>query len=403
MITSLDKLTSGGMPNFRYVEEVVRYLSVIDNEVDDLAQLLQIHNRSVTKGIAGFTFKTVDTRGADHENKPPVDMSKKPIVLPMDKMAKSYSVLQNLTDKLRDLQVVEVQLATDFKDVDSKKALNALKVIRVKIERALKDAGQLLQNIAEKHVPKQFTKLCAATATILEEAIQYETVHTYMYVYTKDGLITFSRYYELHNALDADGKTFNHIVIVASCQMSDEGRLRYYMNTLNNFVVPGRFPLGKPIASEGDKLSFKHLQTVMSMILAADSFSSGIERLPLATIINPNAVKPSVFSYHKYIDAINFEEDRMVFVLKKTVKQLQDANKVASSLFVEINGTLTRKTGIKLRMSISTGNPFEISFSYVRTGNHPSVSIDDLEFLKDRFGVSDTTLKEVQKLINLDS
>jgi hypothetical protein len=170
----------------------------------------------------------------------------------------------------------------------------------------------------------------------------------------------------------------------------------FYLTTMNEFVPPS------------DQLLMKKVSTVkeaihaMSVLLRLDNFTSSLGSLPIALLLKERTIgiDRQLFMYQQYIKSIEINEDQVLFVLKPEITEKNQADKIIGQIWKDFQA-LVRKTNCKMRMAIKKGpKSFLLTFFFVTATDAPLADKEDLDFLKDRFNLSDTTLNNIIRTIN---
>lgn len=383
--------------NFRSVEDAVRAIEKINTDVSDLLNLQKQYQRQVaTVTAAGLMLevKLPSIKTSPSISTKDIDIK----VTSMEKLRKNYSVIHDLWNTKTSLEAMESKIRTSFsgKSVDTTKAIAELAKLKKRVDLGLKEAFAFLRDLADKHAPDEFTRFIEAMCSILEKSIAYTKATLYTYLYEVDGDPTFSTYIQLQNVTDEDSNFFPNLFIVASYRTGSTAP-GLYLSTLQEFVPPSA------------NLLMKHVKTVkeatgaMHVLLSLDNFNSSIGSLPIQLLLKDRSIKRELFLYQQYIKSIEVQEDQVVFVLKPEITDKNQADTIISQIWKDFN-SLVRKTNCKLRMAIKKGpKSFLLTFFFVTQSGAPQADAEDLAFLKDRFNLSEDTLRSVIKTINQGS
>ena len=381
--------------NFRSVEDAVRAIDKVGDEVSELLSL----QRQYQKQVANADMKAalvLEIKIPSLKTSPSIDTSHSKIkVSSMEKLRKNYAVVQDLWNTRTSLEAMDAKIRTSFagKSVDTAKAVGELAKLKKRVDMGLQEALAFLRDLAHQHLPENFDQFTQAICKILEKSIAYSKSATYTYLYEVEGDPTFSTYIHLQNVTDEDSNVFPNLYIVTSYRTgsTDPGM---FLTVMQEFVPPT------------DQLLMKKVKTVkesinaMQILLNLDNFTSSLGSLPMSLLLKDRSIKRELFVYQQYIKSIEVNEDQVVFVLKPEISEKNQADAIISQVWKDFQA-LVRKTNCKMRMAVKQGpKSFILTFFFVTANDAPLADEEDLQFLKDRFNLSDTTLKSVIRTIN---
>lgn len=379
--------------NFRSVEDAVRAIDKINENVSDLLNLQKQYQKQVATANLVLevnlpsvkTSPSVDTHGLD-----------KIKVSSMEKLRKNYAVVQDLWGTRTSLDAMESKIRTSFagKSIDSSKAIAELAKLKKRVDVGLQEAFTFLRDLASKHVPQSFEQFTTAVCKILEKSIAYQKATLYTYLYEVDGDPVFSTYIQLQSVTDEDETYFPNLFVVTSLRTGTTAP-GLYLSTMQEFVPPN------------DQLLIKKVKTVkeaigaMNLLLSLDNFSSSLGSLPITLLLKERSIQRELFLYQQYIKSIEVKEEQIVFILKPEVTEKNQADAIIGQIFKDFQ-SLVRKTNCKLRMAIKKGpKSFYLTFFFVPATGSSEADASDVEFLKERFNLSDSTMTNIIRTINL--
>lgn len=378
--------------NFRFLDDALRAIEKIGKEVDELLGLQKQYIRQTAAMVL-----TVNLPSVKNSPKIPEDKAGNIKLVGMEKLRKNYAVVRDLWETKESLDLMETKIRQAFtgKDVNTEKAVAELAKLKRKVEIGLNEAFSFLKNLADTNLPAKLASFNQATFSILEKSIAYETSTAYSYVYEVEGDLCFSTYVQLAKVIDDDGTYYPELYVVTSYRTGSE--ISLYIGVLTTFVPPSSRLMMKKVAS------VKETVRALNILLSLDNFATSIGSLPVAMLLKSPTIDKGLFLYQQFILSIRIEEDQVVFTLKPEVTDKAMADKIINQIYVDFKGVV-RKTNAKVSMAIKKAKKcFVLSF-YFRTQNDSLMATeDDLSFLKDRFQLSDTTLKDVVKVINSGS
>lgn len=380
--------------NFRSVEDVVRALDKVDGEVSALLSLQKQYQKQVASALTSALV--LEVKIPSIKTSPSIDTSHEKIkVSSMEKLRKNYAVVQDLWNTRTSLEAMDAKIRTSFagKSVDTNKATGELAKLKKRVDIGLQEALTFLRDLAITHLPQNFDQFTNAICKVLEKSIAYSKATTYTYLYEVDGDPTFSTYIQLQNVTDEDSNYFPNLFIVTSYRTGTTNP-GMFLCTLQEFVPPNDQLLMKKVKTVKEALA------ALALLLNLDNFSSSIGSLPMDLLLKERSIKRELFVYQQYIKSIEVNEDQVLFVLKPEITEKNQADAIIAQIWKDFQ-SLTRKTNCKLRMAIKKGpKSFLLTFFFVTANDAPLADAEDLQFLKDRFNLSDNTLNNIIRTIN---
>jgi hypothetical protein len=182
------------------------------------------------------------------------------------------------------------------------------------------------------------------------------------------------------------------------------GKKTYYMDILHEFEPPS----ADLLTSEINPAKMQTVASELSDLLQISHFSNSIKRIPINLLISPDKVSRELFSFGEYVTAVESDSDtqQINFYLKPTVKDKALVDKIQQQLYLDCKSLLVN-TKARIRAAI-TDKEYKgakstcISFFILRGKDAPAASVDDLEFLKERFNLSDKAVNQILVNINKD-
>jgi hypothetical protein len=379
--------------NFRFVDEVLRALDKIKTELD---VTLGLQKQYIKQTAAGFSLKI---NMPAPKNSPKIEPGGTgSIHIPsLDKLRKNYLVVQDLWDTREALELMEVRIRQAFQgqDVKTEKAINEILKLKQRTEIGLNEAFTFLKGLAEKNLPEKFAAFNRATFSIIEKAIAYETSTVYTYVYEIEGSVCFSTYTHLQRVTDDDGTYYPDLFIVTSYLTGTLPTM--HIGVISKFAPPSSKLLMKKVTTVKDTIRG------LNILLAMDNFSTSLGSLPLSVLLKNPTIDRSMFLYQEHILSIRAEEATAIFTLKPTVTDKAVADKIITQIYKDFQG-MVRNTNAKLSMRIKSAKKcFVLTFYFISPNSSLAATPEDLSFLKERFNLSDLTIKDIVRNINSGS
>lgn len=387
------------LSSFRYLEEVMRELKNIKEDVDALTQMSRQHRQAIAKvmeiAIEGEEVFTVtpkpDSTPHGGKSKPPRGY-KNITVEDMKKLMANYKVVQELYRKFYALKDMEGEIGMKFAGMDYSEAIAGIRHLQNSVQNALDDAFKFLQKVSSEHVPRKLAKFTTTLGEALASGIECSKILQYLYIYARDGDIFFSHYFHLQDVHDDEKNFFTSKFIIVSMNADVENQ--YYVTVHHEFEPPGNFQLGRRVDSVPQAIS------MIDMLLAEDKFVTSLGKMSLKDLLDPDKITPDQFTYKDSIGKIVGRENELEFVLRPEVTDTSMIEKIGSSLFNEMRALVTRRgAAIRMRLGKRSGRHV-VTFYFIAKNGRAVVSQDELVFLQDRFNLNNDSLDRIVRIIN---
>ena len=391
--------------SFRYVDDVLRALKDISDELDALQNMARKHrvilrSSAITEraGEGDITLNINRHGGLTINNSPnlkAMGLKKEDL----ESMKKNYIVIRETYRKFNDLIQIENEFKTKFAGaLEAPKVIALIRQLRFKAQNTLDDAFNFLQEVARRSMPPAMEKFCKEFEKMLRGGLKFREGNRYTYIYEDEGTIVFTEYMHLKDLVDDNGQTHPNKFVTVSYRVGGPAPAApFFINVLDQYQPPGEFPLGR------GAINVKYAQRILAIMLEQDRFATSLGKLPLQDVMNPGALKPSMFLYESYIQKIESTENELTFVLKNTVKKFDGEliSKISNQLFREMTGH-TQKRRVRLAMSVEEGSvPIRVVFMFVTDlKGKEVVTVEDLQFLKERFNLDDADIHMMVERIN---
>ena len=319
---------------------------------------------------------------------------------------KKFAIIQSLWVAKAALATMEAQIrSAKTLGSDQSTALSDLVSIRKSITRGLEEAGQFLQRQTEKNAPEEFVTSVRNIQKLVARCIAYGDTTTFSYMFPQEANLCFCSYIELKDIIDDKGVRVPALYIVVSLVLSPGtmGKKQYFMDVLHEFEPPSEAIL----TSEINPAKIATVANELADLLQVSNFSNSIKRIPISLLLNPEKLKPEMFSSGEFIATIGSTENGLFFVLKPTVQDKAVVDKIQAQLFLDVRN-LIANTRARMSPSITFDTNEDgakctkITYNFIRGKDAPSASKEDLEFLKERFNLSDKAVNAILVNINKD-
>ena len=402
------------LPKFRRIEDIQRYLDEVAKDVAISEKMVEQQHKLLSRllkptpklgQVMAAAFVEFDVtpgagsggrRGKGTLDKSVVAPSINKVVIPnLSKLKDQYGLMESLYAQRVLMDSVETQMAMQFptkvQGPQYEATQGAVKKLRDKIDVQLQKVCTFLSDVAEKHVPKQFVEYVGAVSEAVANRVTFDSSERFLYVSVNDKSLYFTEYLVLKDAVNEDGKVAPHLYIVVQWCV---GR------TVEIFVEHEFTPPNQ--LEHGDEVRTAHeAMESISHLLDLEGFASAIGRAPLSMNmkVNPNKLTPAMFQSRDFISKILVADDgdEIAFTFKAKLDK-ETKKQVGYQIFQDFK-TMMRNRKVKLRMKIENAK-VTLFVSDVAAGSE--VSVNDVEFLKERFGLSDGAVHRISQILNRD-
>lgn len=392
---------------FRSLQEVKRYLDEQTKQLNEEFQVID-HNikrltaMAVPSEIRALEIKVMDFSGGDSGGKRRRTISTDfPVVEVPDKanLTKNYRHAEKLSQQYRALVQSENEVRMTFRDATNSnflKLMSTFTKLKSDLEKKLRELFVALNKVAEGHAPKEYKKFLAGLVEELNENqhIECSSISSFTYVgLTKDtDDLIFAGYIVLKDAISDEAKQVPHLYIAIRWIVSGESAGDVDVFVEHDFVEPGLLTGG---------LVVENLREAVKAItnqLALEGFSSQIGNLPISMHFkDPSRLNREALNPRGLVISLKVSENTMVFHLKRASKE--EVDEIANQLYGELKTMLKSKRNAKMRMRVSPNNDF-VEFFVSNLDQSNGITPHDLEFLKEKYRLSDQVLRKVANEIN---
>lgn len=399
------------LPRFRYLEDYLRYLSKMQEEVDDNEQLINQYQKQLAS-VLGKVFPvlaatTFDITPRDRKEqlkdlrklKTVVDPTLKKIVIPnMAKLESQYKMAEDLHEKHKLLDSMESQMSLQFPDRRGdafNDAINAIRVLKAKVADQLKQVLGFLHEVASKHVPESFQLYMDGIVSLINRNVIFKDSDLFLYVSVSDeGELVFTYYLMLRDVINDDGFITPHLYISVQWQLGNKSSVQVQLN--HEYEVPNKLiGHGEAVGSVQEALK------AISDLLDIENFSTALGVIPLSLQlkVDPHKMNMSMFSYRDMIAKVVVDDNYLKFELRPECNTPELIKQVATQLYMELRG-LVKGKGTKLLMKTEKN---VVTFNLSKLATQGEFNAYDFEFMRDKFGLNDAKLRKIAKIINSGS
>ena len=404
---TIQEMSMATTQKFRSLEEIRKRVKELTDQFRLDTQLVDKTEKALAKTAkassltAGQTFKILDISGdgVGKKRRRTLNVDFPVVKVPnMKELTHSYQLAERLSEQYKYVLNLENEVRLNFSNVKRHNAVEdtvgSIQKLKAALEKDLKRLFASLNEVANGHAPKEYLDFVRALAAEIEENRHIECdggkTMTYAAMGTdEDGkpALVFAGYIILTNAVSDDGKIAPSLYIIIKWTVG--GDVEIFVE--HEFVAPSLLRGGTTVEN------LREATKAISDQLSLEGFSSQIGNLPVSMQIRQpqSGLSPDLFTSAEFIDSVTAEADELVFTLKKT--GVPNLGKIANALFMEVKAMLKTKRSTKVRMR-SSGNKIVFTFTGLDAsgGIHPY----DLDFLSDKYKLSDSQLRKIANIIN---
>ena len=400
------------VPTFRYMSDAAKFLKEIGKELEVSKQLLKKHQQLIGASLATLrvtaatmVFDLTPSSGKEQRSiinkmKHKIDPELTKIVVPnMKKLQSQYNMAEDFYEKLKALEQAETQVQMSFhnrRGPEYEALMTQFGTLKGKVQDALKDCLQFLADIAAKHVPDTFQKYVDMVAELVNEHVIFRDAQSFMYVSVNgDGDLLFTSYLMLQDVANDEGQVAPHLYISIQWVLSKEPTVSVDLN--HEYEVPNKLlGQGEVVGSVGEAVK------AISTLLDLENYSSALGVVPLAIQMNvdPTTLHVSQFKYADVISKMEVGERGIKFVLRKEVTEDAAVTEIAAQIYKELKAQMKSK-GVRLTMKVTKAKGGQVlNFEIVKIAEGGEFNEYDFEYLRDKFGLTQTQLRKISNIIN---
>lgn len=407
------KIVAIEIPKFRYLDDIQRFLTKMAKEVEETGKLVLQQQKLLASTMrkvdtsciqASMVFNVTPSDRKDQlktirKMKTKIDPGFTKVVIPnMKKLESQYNLAEDLYAKHKAVESVETTLSLSFpnrRGPEYDATVAQLNTMKAKIADQLKICLQFLNDVATQHVPKQFTQYTQLIADMVNEHVIFKESQSFLYVSVHEGVLLFTNYLLLLDAINDEGEITPHLYISVQWMLGPEPSVSVDLN--HEYEVPNKL-----IGSGEDVDSVGAAVKAINDMLDIESFSSALGVVPLALQlkVDPAALNPNMFVYRDFISKVIVDERTISFKLRKEADSPETVAVIAAQLYKELKGLLKSK-GVRLTMrQDKVAGVHVITFTIVKIAEGGEFNATDLEFLRDKFGLTNQALRKIAQIVN---
>lgn len=258
------------------------------------------------------------------------------------------------------------------------------------VREGLSQLSLISEKIRKSHGPKELVTMTSALYNYLKQVVDpanYSTIEKpVLYISLgKDGSINYQYYIEMTGVIDNNRHVFDEYFFVLTANVTSDGRLTFYINTLDSMETPGTFHIGQPVSSK----SSSDLKRRAVYLLSVDQITSAIERKPMP--MRGQELQDRIGKINGIVSA-KVSNDVLYVILKKDITQ-REMDEVLKRLIPALKLVLqTDKTQSRLKLVQSQSGK---QFVVLKTGKKSTNKAFQF-VITSRLGKKDSTILKPQ-------
>lgn len=302
----LSEITQEVGENTRMVSGLIKSLSATRKPVSEAEEIRISHTG---KGALPTSTK-ISTKTTPSGDNLGVKLEKF-VVPPLKVLQPSVDVVQSLYDNARELDSVEALLSQSFIGAKNQpQALRAVRTLKAEVDKSILQALKAVNAIASKHLPTEMKRLNTKIIGYVLDTVEpssYSDITETVYVVPVDSQLHFSLYLCLQDLKDGKGFIYTEFYVVLT-GVVEKGAIKYYLNTLPDFKVPGTYEKGKEVLNE------KAAVTRVRFLFSANDILSDEERRPLP--VTTQDLKSKNLHLLPSVQGVDVKDDTILVHLK---------------------------------------------------------------------------------------
>lgn len=340
-----------------------------------------------------------------------------------EKIQNSVDVIHDLHENLVELDASREKIIQQFKGAKNYNlAIKGLNALISEQEEILGKAYDMLEIIAQKHIPEELEEMHEALEDFLTDHLhenQYEEMRQEVYVTVKhtdnkpEGAVSkgpkkikidvknadfaFHCYTIVSGLKNADGYEFEEYCIVLTGLVDRNRIMHYHLNAMPDFKSPGKFDIGQEVTDEHS------MNTRMSLLLAHNDLVTEMERKPMP--LNTKSAKEKGFHSIPDVKTVHVVDDTLRVTIEKgkaTASNIERIKVEVMSLLKAVIGKRSRSKVLPRKAKNSEGL-IVLIFSLIpdipdtQDRKDYSLNVSKLLDLKHALGLPDDVVEDVKK------
>jgi hypothetical protein len=317
-------------------------------------------------------------------------------------------VINAMYEKVQELDSVEAFLIQAFPEAKGQPAaLKAVRALQREVGVAVQKAFGSLAQVAEASIPPEMRSIGNHLNEFLStflEADSYESMTETAYVFrtaaSKDDPLSkatwhYTIYVTIAGLKNSAGYIFEDYNVVLSALIDKTKNAQFYLTTLSDFRIPGKFPIGRQLKSPND------LKTVLTVMLQHNDVINVLNKqaMPLTT----EGARTRGFNKINGVKDSTVVDDTLILKLNKMKATTSEINGIISQILPMLKQLVKIKSNsgdIIIKPETDRG---ELHFQIIPTAKHgqaaPTLNLDKLKHLQFALDLSDEDIEDIKTTI----
>jgi hypothetical protein len=314
------------------------------------------------------------------------------------------TTISSLYEKAQDLESIEAVLMQSFAGTRGQPAaLKAVRELKKTIDASLQKSFASLGKISNTHLPKELRALADSLTAYLIDNLgkdSYKNISEKNLVFrTKDNKWQYTVYIRLDDLKNDSDYVFDDYNVVLSAIIDKGNSVEYFLNTLVNFKLPGKFPLGKKISNA------KELRDILAIMLRHNDVISTLDKkaMPLS-----NSKLPQYnFTKIPGVKDVKVDEDELILILASKAPKPAEINKILTVVLPLLNNILGNKrkqsTILKKVVPKKTGSELRFMLAGATKESGANLKLEKIVELQHALDLTDTEVKALKQILVQDA
>lgn len=314
-------------------------------------------------------------------------------------------IIDGLYNNSMELDSIESFLVQTFDGYKGQPAaLKGVRELQKTVDATLQKSFESLNQIAESALPPEVRSFSEVLTKQLIDTLEKDSYDNLMqstycsYVKDTDGkfIWVFTHYITIENLKNESGYVFDDYNVVLTVKIDNTKQATYFLTTLSDFRLPGKFPQGKRVTNTKD------VRSVLSVMLRYNDVIGVLDKKQLP--INTEKAK-GMLAIPGVKDAV-VEEDTLIVKLTKKNATTADLNSIKSVVMPLLNSLVGNKRGKSVIASkyVPKAKFSELHFILVNSLKDTSsgLNTDKLMDLKHALDLSDSEVEAIKMSLKHD-
>lgn len=346
-----------------------------------------------------------------------------PTIGTAEKMQNKVDVIHDLHENLVELDAAREKIKQQFRGAKNLKvALAGIQALQSELEDTLADAYEMLETIAQKHIPEELEAMNEALQEFLLENIpetKYNEIRAEVYVTmksiddedqgqvkkgpkkikidVKNADFAFHCYTIIDGLKNSDGYEFEEYVIVLTGLVDRHGMMHYFLNAMPDFKSPGKFNIGQEVEDE------HAMMERITLLLAHNDLVTEMERKPMP--LTTKSAKEKGFHAIPGVQSVHVVDDTLRVTIERGKATPTNIETIKMEVRSLLNGVIGRRSKSKVlpRKVKDSKGLIVLVFSLIpdipdsQERRDYSINVSKLHDMQKALGLPDDVVEDVKK------